>query len=89
MASPQANGYYPRLNAAMVARENSQWQYCQFDGLYHGATDGKHVSFCSDGNFVTFGRTRRTLLPTWMSSMDGPVVVVGQVIKETKSRYVL
>jgi uncharacterized protein YdeI (BOF family) len=85
MASPQANGYYPRLNAAMVASGKFNGNIVSLMGRFvSGATDGNHVSFqCSDGGTLSLS-VEHADFPN-MDVMDGPVVeVVGQVMKENE-----
>jgi hypothetical protein len=85
MASPQANGYYPRLNAAMVGSGKFNGNIVSLMGRFvSGATDGNHVSFqCSDGGTLSLS-VEHADFPN-MDVMDGPVVeVVGQVMKENE-----
>jgi uncharacterized protein YdeI (BOF family) len=85
MASPQANGYYPRLNAAMVSSGKFNGNIVSLMGRFvSGATDGQHVSFqCSDGGTLSLS-VEHADFPN-MDVMDGPVVeVVGQVMKENE-----
>jgi uncharacterized protein YdeI (BOF family) len=85
MASPQANGYYPRLNAAMVSSGKFNGNIVSLMGRFvSGATDGNHVSFqCSDGGTLSLS-VEHADFPN-MDVMDGPVVeVVGQVMKENE-----
>lgn len=85
MASPQANGYYPRLNAAMVSSGKYSGNIVSLMGRFvSGATDGNHVSFkCSDGGILSLS-VEHADFPN-MDVMDGPVVeVVGQVVKENE-----
>jgi uncharacterized protein YdeI (BOF family) len=85
MAPQQANGYYPRLNAAMVSSGKFNDNIVSLMGRFiSGATDGQHVSFqCSDGGTLSLS-VEHADFPN-MDVMDGPVVeVVGQVMKENE-----
>jgi uncharacterized protein YdeI (BOF family) len=85
MATPQANGYYPRLNAAMVSSGKYNGSIVSLMGRFvSGGADGSHVSFqCSDGGTLSLS-VEHADFPN-MDVTDGPVVeVVGQVMKENE-----
>jgi hypothetical protein len=85
MAAPQANGYYPRLNAAMIATGNYNGSIVSLMGRFvSGAGGNGGVSFqCSDGGTLSLS-VEHAEIPN-MDVQDGPVVeVVGQVMKENE-----
>jgi hypothetical protein len=85
MATPQANGYYPRLNAAMIATGNYNGSIVSLMGRFvSGAGGNGGVSFqCSDGGTLSLS-VEHAEIPN-MDVQDGPVVeVVGQVMKENE-----
>jgi hypothetical protein len=87
MATPQANGYYPRLNAAMIASGKYNGSIVSLMGRFvsgGGGGGGSNVSFqCSDGGTLSLS-VEHAEIPN-MDVQDGPVVeVVGQVMKENE-----
>jgi hypothetical protein len=83
MASPQANGYYPRLNAAMVATGSYNENIVSLMGRFVSGGSA-NVSFqCSDGGTLTLS-VEHADIPN-MDVADGPVVeIVGQVMNQNE-----
>lgn len=84
MAAPQADGYYPRLNAAMVQSGSYNSQIVSLMGRFtSGAGADNTVGFsCCDGGTLTLS-VEHADFPN-MDVADGPVVeVVGQVMEDS------